>query len=50
MNDKAILLILFGMTRHAQITEYNKSGKSLQYLKKEVRDEFDFWASKLSMN
>ena len=35
-------LILVGMARLAQITQNNKFVKSLQYLKKEVRDEADF--------
>ena len=30
------------MARHAQITQSNKFGISLQYLKKEVSDEVDF--------
>ena len=41
LSFKLIPLILVGMTRPAQITQ-NKSAKSFQYLKKEVRDEVDF--------
>ena len=45
--------ILMGMARPAKITRNNKFAKSLQYLKKEVRDETDFlcrWASQFSIN
>ena len=31
------------MVRHAQITQNNKFDISLQYLKKELSDEVDFW-------
>ena len=31
------------MTKHAQITLNNKFAISLQYVKKEVSDEVDFW-------
>ena len=41
-------LILVGMTRHVQITQNNKSAKSLQYLKKEVRDEVGFLCRRAS--
>ena len=30
------------MARHAQITQNSKSAMSLQYLRKEIRDEVDF--------
>ena len=30
------------VSRHAQITQYNKFAISLQYLKKELSDEVDF--------
>ena len=42
LSFKLIPLILVGMTRPAQITQNNKSAKSFQYLKKEVKDEVDF--------
>ena len=45
--------ILGGMARPAKITWNNKFAKSLQYLKKEVRNETDFlcrWASQFSIN
>ena len=32
---------LGGMASHAQCTQYNKLAKSLQYLKKEVRNEVE---------
>ena len=31
-----------GIIKHSQITQSNKFAMSLQYLKKEVRDEVDF--------
>ena len=31
------------MVRHVQITQNNKFDISLQYLKKELSDEVDFW-------
>ena len=31
------------VARHAQITQINKFAIFLQYLKKEVSDEVDFW-------
>ena len=34
--------ILLGIASHAQNTQSNKFAKSLQYLKKKVRDEVDF--------
>ena len=42
LSYKLILLILVGKARTAQITKNSKFAKSLQYLKKEVRDEVDF--------
>ena len=44
---KLIPLILVGMTRPVQVIQNNKFAKSLQCLKKEVRDEVDFvqWTS-----
>ena len=39
-----ILLILVYIARHAQITQNNKFEKSLQYLKRKVRDEVVFCA------
>ena len=40
-------LILVDISRPLQITQNNKSAKSLLYLKKEVRDEVDFLCYKL---
>ena len=34
-----------GQSMPAQITQSNKFSKTLQYLKKEVRDEFDFYCN-----
>ena len=48
-----ISLILVGMARPTRIAQINKFAKSLQYLKKEVRDEVNFlcrWASQLLIN
>ena len=48
---KLRLSILLGIASHAQNTQSNKFAKSLQYLKKKVRDEVDFlcrWRSKFS--
>ena len=42
LSYKLMPLILVGMARPNQITQNNKFGKSLQYLKKEVGDEADF--------
>ena len=50
LSYKLILLILVGMVRPVQITQNNKFAKSLQYLKKEVRNEVEFlcrWASQI---
>ena len=50
---KLIPLILVRLTRPGQITQNDKFAKSLQDLKKEVRDEVDFlcrWASQFSIN
>ena len=44
---KLILSILVNMAGLAQSTRNNKFGKSLQYLKKEVRDKVDFCRDKL---
>ena len=38
---KVILSLLIGMINHSQSTQSNKFVISLQYLKKEVRDEVD---------
>ena len=35
-----------GIASHAQSTQSNKFAKSLQYLKKKVRDKVDFCADK----
>ena len=35
-------MILMGMVKHSQSSQNNKFAISLQYLKKEVRDEVDF--------
>ena len=42
LSYKLILLILVSMAKPAQITQNNKFAKSLQYLKKDVRDKIDF--------
>ena len=42
LSYKLIPLILMGMARPAQIAQNNMFPKSLQYLKKEVRDEVNF--------
>ena len=45
---KLILLILISMGRHVLISQNNKFGKSLSYLKEEFGDEIEFlcrWAS-----
>ena len=39
---KLLLSFYVCVTRHAQITQDNKVAVSLQYLKKELSDEFDF--------
>ena len=39
---KLILWFLIGMIRHSQNSQNSKFAMSLQYLKKEVRDEVDF--------
>ena len=44
---KLILSILLNMASLAQSTQNNKFAKSLQYLKKEVRDKVDFCRDKL---
>ena len=42
-NGQAFLkLFLMGMIKHSQSTQSNKFAISLQYLKKQVRDEFHF--------
>ena len=41
-----MLSVLRGMASHAPSIQNNKSAKSLQYLKKEVRGEVDFYAGK----
>ena len=35
-------MILMGMVKHSQSSQNSKFAMSLQYLKKEVRDEFNF--------
>ena len=35
-------MILMGMTKHFQSSQNSKFAMSLQYLKKEVKDEIDF--------
>ena len=35
-------MILMGMVKHSQSSQNNKFAMSLQYLKKEVRDEVNF--------
>ena len=35
-------MILMGMVKHSQNSQKNKFAMSLQYLKKEIRDEVDF--------
>ena len=40
---RLILSLLMGMIKHSQITQSNKFARSLQYLKKEVRNEGHFW-------
>ena len=42
-NFKLMVSILVGKASHAYITQNNKLAKSLQYLRKEVTDEFEFW-------
>ena len=44
---KLILSLLMNMASLAQSTRINKFAKSLQYLKKEVRDKVDFCRDKL---
>ena len=39
---KLILWFLMGMVKHSQSYQNSKFAMSLQYLKKEVRDEVDF--------
>ena len=39
---KLILWFLMGMVKHSQSSQNSKFAMSLQYLKKEVRDEVDF--------
>ena len=41
-----MLSIMASMASHAQNTQNNKFAKSLQYLKKEVRDEVYFYIDK----
>ena len=42
LSFKLIPLIVVVMTRPAQITQNKKFAKSLQYVKKKVRDDVDF--------
>ena len=37
------IMVLMGMAKHLQSSQSNKFAMSLQYLKKEVTDEFDFF-------
>ena len=39
-------MVLMGMAKHLQSSQSNKFAMSLQYLKKEVTDEFDFFTSR----
>ena len=39
-------MILMGMVKHSQSFQNSKSAMSLQYLKKEVKDEVDFCANR----
>ena len=39
----AIIILGVCVVRHVQITQNNKFDISLQYLKKELSDEVDFW-------
>ena len=41
-------MILMGMVKHSQSSQNSKFALSLQYLKKEVRDEVDFVHQKFS--
>ena len=43
-----LISILMAIARHVQSTRNNKFAKSLQYLKKEARDEVDFLCRKTS--
>ena len=45
LSHKLISLTLVGMARPVQITQDNKFAKSLQYLKKDVSDEVDFYCN-----
>ena len=45
---KVTLSLLMGMIKHSQSTQSNKLAISLQYLKKEVRDEVHFLWTDLS--
>ena len=38
-SDESILLFLIGMVKHSQSSQNSKFAMSLQYLKKEVKDE-----------
>ena len=38
-SDESILLFLLGMVKHSQSSQNSKFAMSLQYLKKEVKDE-----------
>ena len=42
VSQKVILSLLVGMINHSQSTQSNKFAKSLQYLKKEVRERIHF--------
>ena len=39
---KFVLTFLIGMVKHSQSSQNSKFSMSLQYLKKEVRNEFEF--------
>ena len=45
MSYKLILRVLMGMVKHSQNSQSSKFAMSLQYLKKEVRDEVDFFCT-----
>ena len=42
-------IIVSGVVRYAQVTQNNKLAISLQYLKKEVSDEIDFFVVQINM-
>ena len=44
------IMILMGMVKHSQSSQKSKFVMSLQYLKKEVRDEVDLHADKYQIS